>query len=439
MTFLILTIVLISISFLSKHLFKKWFNHLFLYTVIWYFMLVLYELKLMQFTELSSFTWIVIAAAYFSFICGTLLVYLAMGPRSLRFLIIPDEKPEYKIFFDDGITIQKAILLISAVGIFAAMQQWFVLIKMYGSLPAVFLNANQIYRLRVEGKIEGIIPYIASISFVGVFLSGMYVAYKRKITLVSVLPIFAVILKELANFGRADMMSALFIFISSFILFKYSLPHKKEKIWKNKIKIATTIFIIFALMIAGAGLVRSTRGTIESFSASSQKLNELRGNFFITPSLYLYACSHIGVLNKFLELEYDNRNLPGEITFQPIYNFLSKFGVVKHPPFYDKGYFIPMWTNTGTYLKPLFQDFGSSGLYLGPFILGLITTWFWFYFFEKKSVVGLVYLCYLYVLIMFSFLTMFSRSGMWLISLFLSHLIVILIEKIIARQPGKLI
>jgi oligosaccharide repeat unit polymerase len=434
MIFLILTIILISVSFLSNHLFKKWFNHLFLYTLIWYLMLVLYELKLMQFSELSSLTWMAVAAAYFSFVCGVLLVYLARQRYSLKYLQLPSRLHQYEIFSDGGHTVQRAIILISIIGILSAIQQWFILIKMYGSLPAIFLNANEVYRLRVEGKIEGVIPYIPSISFVGVFLSGVYVANTRKITLVSMLPIFAVILKELANFGRADMMSALFLFTSSFILFKYSLPSEGTKILKSKIKVIVTVSIIFTLIIAGAGLVRSTRGTIESFSASSQKLNELKGNFFITPSLYLYACSHIGVLNKYLELDYDNRNFLGEITFQPIYNFLSKFGVVRHPPFYDKGYYIPMWTNTGTYLKPLFEDFGPLGIYLGPFSLGLFASLLWFNFFEKKSLISLIYLSYFYVLIMFSFLTMFSRSGIWLIGLLLTHIIIILIRKIVARN-----
>lgn len=433
MTFLILTFVLISMSFLSKHLFKKWFNHLFLYSLIWYFMLVLYDLKLMQFSDLTSFTWFVVAAAYFSFVCGTLLVYLVFG------WLTPSNNTEINltksaIFFDEGQTIKWIILTISILGILAAIQQWFVLIGIYGSLPAVFVNANEIYRLRVEGKLEGIIPYVSSISFVGVFFSGIYVAYKRKITLISLLPILAVILRELANFGRADMLSALFLFTASFILFKYSVSNGEKGTFKNKIKIVITIVVISLLMIAGAGLVRSTRGTIESFSASSEKLNQLKGNFFFSPSLYLYASSHIGVLNKYFEIDFEERNMPGEITFQPIYNFLSKFGVVRHPPFYDKGYFIPMWTNTGTYLKILFQDFGTLGLYFGPFILGLVTTLLWFYFFKEKSVVALVYLSYLYILIMFSFLTMYSRSGIWFISLLLSHFVVIMIEKFAKRK-----
>lgn len=252
MTFLILTIILISVSFLSNHLFNKWFNHLFLYTLIWYLMLVLYELKLMQFVELSSLTWIVVAAAYFSFVTGVLLVYLAKGRYSFSCLHQSGKLQQYGIFYDGGRTVQRAIILISIVGILAAIQQWFVLIKMYGSLPAVFLNGNEIYKLRVEGKIEGIIPYVPAISFVGVFLSGIYVAYIRKITFVSLLPIIAVILRELANFARADMMSALFLFTSSFILFKYSVPETETKTLKNKVKIAITVFIIASFMIAGA-------------------------------------------------------------------------------------------------------------------------------------------------------------------------------------------
>lgn len=429
MTFLILTTIFILSSLLSKYLFRKWFNHLFLYSLIWYVMLVLYDLKLMRFSDLTTFTWSVIAAAYFSFLSGIIIVYFFLGGLS-HSRSSQTKLKKNAVFSDDGRTMRWIIIGISFIGILSAIHHWFVLINLYGSLPSVFLNANEIYRLRVEGKISGIIPYISAVSFVGVFLSGIYVAHYRKITLISLLPIIAVVLKELANFGRADMLSALFLFTSSFILFKYTMSSGEIGLFRNKVKIILTVVVISLLMILGAGLVRSTRGTIESFTASSEKLNQLRGNLFFSPSLYLYACSHVGVLNEYFAHDIAERNLPGEITFQPIYNFLSKFGVVKHPPFYDKGYFIPMWSNTGTYLKILFQDFGPLGVFWGPFILGAITSLLWYFFFVEKSIVTLVYLSYLYVLIMFSFLTLYSRSGIWLISLLLTHFVVMILEKL---------
>ncbi|HKB86974.1 MAG TPA: O-antigen polymerase [Ignavibacteriaceae bacterium] len=431
MIFLALFLIAFFVILLSKSAFNKWINHISIYVFSWFFMLFLYEMKLMNYIELSGITWAAVSGAFLSFLAGSLIVTYARRIYKKDDVFIRSDINNIKIFKDGGIVVKYSILVISILGILGAIQLWMILIRMYGSIPAVFLNANDIYRLRVEGEIKGVIPYISSISYVGVFLSGIYVAYKRKITIISILPFVAVNLREIANFARAGILSGFFLFLATFILFRHLDSRRESDInVKSKLKVGFAIIVVVALVIGGAGLVRSTRGTIESFRASSQNLNQLRGGFFITPSLYLYASSHVGVLSRYFEKDFDERNMFGEITFQPVYNFLSKFGVVKHPSFYDKGYFIPMWTNTSTYLRPLYGDFGVSGIFLFPFLLGFGASFFWYQFFEKKKLWLLVVLSFFYVIIMFSFLTLYTRSGVFIISFFIVLILIPILERL---------
>ena len=430
MIFLLLIFSASLAILLSRRAFHKWINHVSIYTTSWFFMLFLYELKLMNYIELSSITWAAICGAFLSFLSGSLIVVYARKIHTKANNSIPLSHQEILIFKDGGTIVKYTILFVSVIGIFAAVELWMLLINKYGSIPAIFLNANEIYRLRVEGKIE-VIPYVSSISYTGIFLSGIYVAYKRKITLISVLPFVAIILREVASFARAGILSGFFLFFASFILFRHLDARKKSySSVKEKVKIASAVLVISAIVIGGAGLVRSTRGTIESFRASSQNLNQLRGGFFITPSLYLYASSHVGVLSRYFEKDFDERNMFGEITFQPVYNFLSKFGVVKHPDFYDKGYFIPMWTNTSTYLRPLYGDFGASGIFLFPFFLGMGASFFWFRFYEKRKIWQLIILSFIYVIIMFSFITLYTRFGEFLIGFMVSLILIPILERL---------
>jgi oligosaccharide repeat unit polymerase len=429
--FLILILVASTTILSGKLLLHKWINHISIYTIPWFVMLFLYEMKLMNYIEISAITWIAITGAFLSYISGSIIVIYARKISKRDNVFESQTIEKLKIFSDDGRVIKYSILFVSILGILGAIQNWMVLIRMYGSIPAVFLNANEIYRLRIAGEIEGVIPYIASVSFVGIFLSSLYVVYKRKITIISILPFVAVILKEVANFGRAGILSAFFLFFAGFILFSHLYSREKSSSrLKDKIKIGTAVLIFTAIVIGGAGLVRSTRGTIESFKASSQRLESLRGGFIITPSLYLYASSHVGVLSKYFEIDFDKRNHFGENTFQPVYNFLSKFDVVEHPPFYKKGYFIPMWTNTSTYIRPLYEDFGVSGIFVFPFLLGMAASFFWYKFYEKRKIWQLAILSFLYVIIMFSFLTLYTQYAVFIISFFMVLVLIPVLERL---------
>ena len=92
-----------------------------------------------------------------------------------------------------------------------------------------------------------------------------------------------------------------------------------------------------------------------------------------------------------------------------------------------------MWTNTGTYIRELHADFGVIGVFLVPFLLGLLITWLWFKFYEEKSLVVFTFLVYLYVVVGFSFLVMSSRLNQWFMSQILIVLFIPILEKIATR------
>ncbi len=418
----------ISSILLSKYLFRKWFNHLAIYTFIWMSMITFYEMKLIRFVPLSGETWVVITFAFFAYLLGIVTVFTARSTFGKSNDPFYEEKIIISLFKDDGRIIKYLIIIFSIIGILSALQHWSVLIKEFGSIIAVLVKANLAYRMRVEGDLKGVVPYLFILSFVGVFLSGIYTAYKNKITFISILPILAVILKEMANISRAGILFGFFLFVFSFFLFRQLLRKEPGKYGEtNKVKVFIAVLLILILMGSGAMLIKTFRQPIDDFQASSRELSQFEGGAFISPSIYLYSCSHLGVLNKYLEHQVEDPYI-GENTFLPVYNFLSKFQVVPELSFFQKGYFIPMWTNTGTYLREIDADFGKFGLLSIPFLLGIVTTFFWFRFYEKHKIIDLLILTYLYLIISFSFLVMVTRLSSWFISLMILLVLLPLIE-----------
>ena len=137
----------------------------------------------------------------------------------------------------------------------------------------------------------------------------------------------------------------------------------------------------------------------------------------------------MGVLSKYLFYEGEDTEF-GQNTFLTVYGFLARFGAVEKPELFQKGYYIPMWTNTGTYIRELHADFGVLGPIIGPYILGLLITWLWFKFYREKNLIVFAFLVYLFLVIGFSFLVMITRLPSWTISLFVIVIILPFLEKI---------
>jgi len=419
---LITLILVFATLFFSKRLFGRSFNHLNIYAIVWGVVVILYEVRLLKYIDISAFTWLIILYAFVAYVLGTVTIFLARfnyKPKIIRFESLPP------LLLNDGKYLYSLILIFTFVGLFSALQHWSLLIHKFGSIQSIFIQADAVYRLNVENKMPGVIPYIHIASYLAVFFSGVYTAYKNRITFVAILSLAAVILKDLAIFGRSGILVGFLLFLTSFMLFKYYIENSA---WKHKIKTSSrnTVIagiVIAILFLAGISTVKSFRGKSDSFKATSQSFKQYNDNFLISPSVYLYASSHIGVLNKYFEEDNESASV-GENSLMPIYNFLSRYDIVKHPNFFQKGYLIPMWTNTGTYLREVHADYGDVGLLLFPYLLGMLCTYFWFRFYETGKMISFLILVYLYLIVGLSFFVIITRTATWFLS-FASLLIAI--------------
>ena len=130
--------------------------------------------------------------------------------------------------------------------------------------------------------------------------------------------------------------------------------------------------------------------------------------------------AHVGVFNKYLKVDEEESEVFGKNTFLPIYHFLSKLGLIKHFKQYQRGYYIPVWTNTGTYLREVHSDFGIVGILLVPYLLGMFITILIYNLEKQINIYNLIILVYLFTVIIFSFLVLVSRLGVFYISFIIS-------------------
>lgn len=437
MVFIIVPSISIISLILSKLILGKWLNHLSIYVFIWTILILTYELKLLPYPTISSETWFVVGSSYFAFFLGIITIFTARKKFGSKVQTLNSNRLSIKLFADEGRTLKYATLFFSFISLFSAVQHWMVLINMFGSIPAVLLNTTTIYQMQVRREITEFIPYLPLSGYIAIFFASIYTVYRGKISIIIFLPFLGIIFKEIATSGRAGILFALLEFVITFLYFKYLLNElQPKKIFSKKHFVFATL-LLAALLIISTSFIKVTRIASENYRGASQELKQLNDNLIISPSIYLYFSADLGVLNQYLKSDGEYA-LVGQNTFLPLYDFLTKLKIVEKQPDLQKGYFIPMWVNTGTYIRELYADFGVFGIFLIPYLLGLFITFFWFRFFTYGKIKDLLILVYMNILIVFSFFVMFSRVGYWFYSFILLLIILPVVEKIAIFNSLKL-
>lgn len=340
------------------------------------------------------------------------------------------------ILFEDNFKILKIIIIfVSLVGLYSAYQNWSYLLNKFGSFTSIMLRAHTIYRMRIAGELDGGTPYLSILPYAGVVLSGIYTAAKSKISIYSVLPLISIVISDIASVGRGGIFVGFIMLGTSFLLFRNIMSNVQNQFFTKKKK-ALVIggLVLVVLVLSSLSLVSELRGRFEAFKGKTRAISQFDNIPFFSASEYFYFSSNVGVFSKYFEKQ-DENTMFGENTFLPIHNVLSKFGFIEHPRFYPKGYNIPNWSNAATYLRDLHADFGIVGMLFLPYLLSLMTTFFWFRFYKSGDLVSFICLTYLFVIMSFSAFNMQTRSAFFLIS----FLILIIFIKAVENFSKKLL
>ncbi|MFH0735651.1 MAG: O-antigen polymerase [bacterium] len=433
---IIFTITICTLSIiLGKLLFDRWFNHISLFSLNWSLFIVLYELKLINYVPISSLAWMVMIVGYISFLLGIITIMSARKALNKKNRVnVEHSKLFSNLFINEGKNLKIIAYVVSFIGLISTFYNWNVLINKFGSIQAVIIQSNIIYQMRINNEIKGTLPYVEMFLFVGIVLSSIYTAYKSKFSILPIISFTGILLLGIAFSGRANILLAFFLFFITFI-FTRELLHQNNKNKKvSKYKFVVPLILVLVLSIGSVTIIRQFRGTLENFSAISPALKKFNKSVIITPSIYLYFSSDIGVLSKYLE--HDNeRTRWGENTFISVYNILSKFNVTRRPDVFSKGYYTPVWSNTGTFLREVHTDFGYAGILIFPYVLGLLTTFFWVKLIFDSDFRYFIPVIFFYALIGYSTIMLVTHLPFWTFS----PVILIFILKYLGEYNAKIL
>lgn len=405
--------------------FHKWFNHITFYSLIWSASLILFHWKLIDYYPIEFETWLVIIASWLFFVLGSLTISFARSSNTNK---NPTQINDFFWGEEEKLTrLNRILWVLNILSLVAAIYNLYIVSIKFGGIWNTFTLGNFLYSYRVSRGLPGGIPYVSSLVFTSALLAGNYTARIGKMTLVSVLPLLIIVIIDFTNMGRASILVASILFASAYFL-TYKEIRKKNRDKRSKLRQFGFAFIVIVIVISGADFIRTTRQAKETFVGSTKTLEKLSEAKVITPSIYLYLTAHFGVLNKYMKAEGENTPIGGH-TFLTLYRILESLGLDVHSNTYQIWYRTPVRVNVGTYLRELHGDFGIPGLLLGPYLLGLLTSFFWYRFNEERRYLDLALLGFFYTIIGMSIFVLITRLSPFFFYSIVSILVCLYLDK----------
>jgi len=419
----------------GRLLFDRWVNHLSLYSFIWGTGLALFEARLLDYALITGEVWMLIGCAWIAFVLGAATLAIARTAVGAGNKILPGMATTRNAVLERrAFTI--AIVILSAIALISTLRRWSILIDMFGDIPGVLFNGYKIYRMRIEGKLTGVIPYLNSFALAAIYLGGVYSARESKIKLIALLPMLVIMLDDIAQAGRAKMLMGGILFSSAYFIAKPASARQTAFRAIGKTKQLLIFAFLLTVLLVVADFVRSYRGSKEEFYGASKELRQFDGSAFLTPSIYLYLSSHPGVFNAYWKAGGEHP-FPGSNTFAPIFRILARVGLAETTPHFSKFYNMPIQSNTGTYLRELHADFGIAGILVTPYVIGLFCTALWFRIKRRPTLPNTAVLTHMYVMVAFSYLYQVTRVGEWTVSLIVALVASYFIDRRCAMAAAK--
>ena len=173
------------------------------------------------------------------------------------------------------------------------------------------------------------------------------------------------------------------------------------------------------LVLAAVPLYRQTRSYgadyLSSIThvniASNNKLGKVFLPIYVGVAFNQQALLHAEQYYQTHQLQY------GKVSLDPFTNIFGKIlpFLNQYKSHYDLGEIFYSWWNTGTYLFPFVQDFGTAAFYFVPFVIAGILTMLWRYWQNNPNFLSInLYAYAMFFIVMTVYLSFTVRAEMYL-------------------------
>lgn len=278
-----------------------------------------------------------------------------------------------------------------------------------GNFPLLDISPD-VFRFEADEKVPGLINYTAQLarlfiplSFALMFWQGFAFKKHWDLIVINLLGIGALILfASRTQFFMADLwIMALYLFIRK--------PNLKQAL-----KFYPVFLLLSVIVLAAVPLIRQARSYGDNYLANVTAIDTERvpGAFKYALPIYVGISFNMQALMHANDYYQQNPIQMGKVTLDPFTNILGLDSLKSN---FDLGAIFHSWWNTGTYLFPFVQDFGSAAFFFVPFIVAFVLSLLWRYMQKNPNFLSInlyAYACFF--IVMTIYLSFTVRAEMYI-------------------------
>jgi len=450
-----LLIFMIAVISISKIVFRSFFSPIVLYFTIWITLFSLYLARFVLYDPVKPATWLIIMLSLFSFWLGSMTIALIhMGAGQKRGIVAQNNDFAYharKI----SRSLLRTVLLLSFIALLAVVGEWFLLLKRFEGFHMLFTRAGEIRALFARNELDfGIFEYLIVFAYAGAVLGGVYLAIISSRSIIVFLPMLAIVLFAVPITARLNILWGALLYFNAYVLARLACGKAATPVtWKGLVTIFSlgiALFLVFNCLWQ-ARIGAGEYPLFERYASSEaielkQVLINIMGNSRIGRlfwksliSNYVYATNTFAKLNAVLNSQVAGSGASltwGTYSFAAAARLLAKMGIRIEGDLSGQvnQLMTPVPAKPGTYLNQAVYDFGWLGAVLLPYLLGSLSSWFYFKCLVKPTFTSLGVLSVLYLAIEYS----------WHNSLFIhtapfgTLLLLLIIAYVLDKRIGRL-
>ena len=352
---------------LSRH--HYYYLPISIFIFIWFLTYLLYFFSPLKFYDVQSQTHFTILFSLLLVIVGYLYIRLFSFSEDIAIYSVSKIKRKISLNYNYLLLI---ILLLNIIIIVSAAIFLYSLAQERGGILEYFINPIRARQLIVETTVQsgwtillGVTSYGMNLIVMSSILSGILFCskytYHKTFSFVSII---LTIFISIVNFSRYSLITPTLMWLFSAFFISYYFEHHRRKSLFKQLMIVLIIFVlIFSLF---SYVIISLRHFTDE---------ENIGKTYILQANYYLAGNIVGLDRYFMR---DDPFLWGRGIFRTIYKWIVRIGVSDEHDVLGYNYeFVKIasqyGTNTYSYIRTLYEDYGVIGLFILSFFWGIFS------------------------------------------------------------------
>ncbi len=350
------------VIWISARFFKHPFSPFSVFYAIWFFALALYHLHWLDFTPIRQSAWTLIDVSLLTFGLGWIIPWLAWNPRE-------EQSPELVKRQVSAGRLRIAIFICFVLGVIWAITFLLAIRSTIGLAAYIEAPAEIRAAMSQGGELQEPLIAFDWLNVANVTLCSFYLFVLKGPSRKIIWPIL--LLSVAALFLMQDRTHFFYaVCWAGFVLLHSMRVTMKKLLLLGAIGIGV-LLSQFLLVAVWLGKVA------ENNESLMQAANVQDAMTFMLPP-YMYITESFPSLQVYIDMELPTTH--GLMTFYPTLRLLRAVDPTLRTPSSVVTEFVqvPFDSNTFTWLQEFYDDYGAAGVVIGPWVIGVITSFVYF-------------------------------------------------------------